>query len=401
MSKEAVSQPPSAANDVDSENEDLPALVEHSTPHQKPTASPPTAVAAKSKPLEPQQQPKGGNNNKSDKQQQALTNDATTKPTANATPSLSALQQQSEEKKRREELEATIREQVNALFASKGDAGVQQMLQQQIQLTKKKESEIALAKKRVEQAAAELDAKQVALKKLAHKKVTLETDAQDLEEDLLRQEETVQKKLKELEINRESTRVKVQSDIDELYNKMKSMAEGDVALETENETLRTECAALKAEFDAAFASFEADFKQREADSTALVQQLQQILPATEILEATLLLRRREVTSLADATKSYQMQCEAFEERVVSFEEVAVKSEDIERTAGLQRSRLQKRLEELEADKKLAHEQRVVFEKDTLQWKGRMAAAKKKIVALERQKSTLEQKCRKLQEQKKA
>lgn len=304
-----------------------------------------------------------------------------------------------DKKNRRDELEATVRAQVAALAQQKGDAGVQQMLQQQIQITKKKESEIATAKKRADQAAAELEAKQLVYKKLVQKKTTVEMNILELESDMTRQDDQVTRALREMENNRESIREKVQRDVDELHEKMKAMAETDGPLEIENEALRAQCATLKAEFDAAFAAYEQDWKQREADSSSLVQSLQLLLQETELLEATLLLRKREATTLANATKSYQMQCEAFEERVTSFEEVAVKSEDIERTAGMQREKLKKRLQDLEEDKKKVHEQRVQFEKEALALKGRAAAAKKKLLALEKQKMALEQKCRKAQEKK--
>lgn len=88
-----------------------------------------------------------------------------------------------------DEIRQTAIVHVQKLFADKGEAGVQAMLQQQIQLTKKKESDIAVAKKRGEAAAREKEKLTADLHRITVSKTQMELQCKAMQGEIKKQDE--------------------------------------------------------------------------------------------------------------------------------------------------------------------------------------------------------------------
>ncbi|CUG93958.1 Hypothetical protein, putative [Bodo saltans] len=289
--------------------------------------------------------------------------------------------------------------QVMKLLQEKGDSGVQAFLQQQIQATKKKESDIAVAKKRGEAAAREKDQLATDLHRVTTAKLNAELLCKTLQADIKKQDEECSKAANELEANRDEVRVKIERDISELEDKMRNTETEDAPLFAENEALKIECAQLKQEFDDAFKAYEANWAAKEHETSAIVKDLQTVLQRTELLDAKLALAKREAQSMTDGIAVLKEHVKTYEERFSAFEEVSVRSEEVERVTEMQRTKLQERLGQAEKEKAQAHEIRLELEKDKMQLRAKLAALKKKLPQVEKLKLAAEAKCRALQQKK--
>lgn len=297
------------------------------------------------------------------------------------------------------QLRAVVREQVIKLFQEKGDAGVQSFLQQQIQTTKKKESDVAIAKKRGEAAAREKDQLHTELSRANAAKTHAELQCKALQADIKKQDDDVAKAVVDLAANREEVRVKIERDVSELNDKMKAIEAEDAPMEEENAALREECAVLKKEFDDAFKDYETSWSTKEQESAAVVKELQSVLQRTELLDAKLLLMQREAKMMHDSTAVFKEQVATYEDRLSAFEEVSIRTDEVEKIAEIQKAKLQERVDAIEAEKKEAQEIRVLLEKETISLRAKLAALKKKLPLVEKAKLSAEQKCRAAQQKK--
>lgn len=324
-------------------------------------------------------------------QQQLRRGDGNVEAAANALPLPTGL---SEDEAR--QVRSDAKAQVLKLLQEKGDAGVQAFLQQQIQATKKKESDIAVAKKRGEAAAREKDQLASELHRVTTAKLNAELLCKTLQADIKKQDEECGKAAKELEANRDEVRVKIERDILDLEEKMRNTEIEDAPLLAENEALKIECAQLKQEFDEAFKAYEANWASKEAETAAIVKDLQIVLQRTELLDAKLALAKREAQSFSDGVAVLKEHVKTYEERFAAFEEVSVRSEEVERVTEMQRTKLQDRLAQADKEKQQAHEIRLELEKDKTNLRAKLAALKKKLPQLEKLKAAAETKCRSLQ-----
>mmetsp|Transcript_56914 Transcript_56914/g.65211 ORF Transcript_56914/g.65211 Transcript_56914/m.65211 type:complete len:389 (-) Transcript_56914:164-1330(-) len=290
--------------------------------------------------------------------------------------------------------------QVQKIFAEKGgDSGVQTMLQQQIQITKKKESDIAVAKKRGEAAAREKEKLTADLHRLTIAKTQLELHCKTMQSEIKKQDEEARNAAGELASNREEVRAKIQKEVQELEGKMKAMEADDTPLVEENTKLREECTALKEEFDSAFKSYETSWSSKEAETGVLIRDLQETLQRTELLDAKLLLARKEVQNMMDAIEVYKQQVATYEDRFAAFHEVSLRSDEVDRVTQMQREKLQERMTMAESEKREANDIRVKFQQEIIALKGKINNLKKKLPVAEKARASAESKVRTLQQQK--
>lgn len=283
------------------------------------------------------------------------------------------------------------------LLQEKGDAGVQAFLQQQIQATKKKESDIAVAKKRGEAASREKDQLTSELHRVTTAKLNAELLCKSLQADIKKQDEECSKAASELAANRDEVRTKIERDILELENKMRATEAEDEPLLAENDALKVECTKLKQEFDEAFKAYEDNWASKEKETSVIVKDLQEVLQRTELLDAKLALAKREAQSMSDSVAVFKEHVKTYEDRFVAFEEVSIRSEEVERVTEMQRAKLQERLTNAEKEKQHAHEIRLELEKEKVQLRAKLTALKKKLPLLEKTKAASEAKCRSLQQ----
>jgi chromosome segregation ATPase len=290
------------------------------------------------------------------------------------------------------------RAQALKLLQEKGDAGVQAFLQQQIQATKKKESDIAVAKKRGEAAAREKDQLTSDLHRVTTAKSNAEMQCKAMQADIKKQDEECAKATKQLEANRDEMRTNIEQDIGELEKNMRNTEEQDAPALVEVEALKTECAQLKKDFDEAFKEYENNWASKEKETSTIVKELQDVLQRTELLDAKLALAKREAQSFSDGIAVFKEHVKTYEDRFAAFEEVSVRSEEVERVTEMQRTKLQDRLNTAEKEKQQAHEIRLELEKEKTHLRSQLATLKKKQLQLEKTKSAAETKCRTLQQQ---
>ena len=299
------------------------------------------------------------------------------------------------------EKEQLIRQQVQQLQQDKGESGCQQLLQQTIQKTKKKESELAMAKKRGDAMARETETLQLEHRKAISLLAQLESQSQTLREDTTRLETEVVNAEAEMAARRDEVRQRIDREVTDLREKLELQAKEDEPLAAENVELKKKFDAMRAEFDNSFKEYEQGWKTKEAETKVLVQKLTDQLRATQTLDAELMLGDRDLRQLRDEMAVYREQLHMYATKFDGFEAIAMKSEDVEKIAQMQKKQLQDKLDQLESEKKQANDLKSNFDRDAQQLRAKLQAVKKKIQLAEKAKLAAETRCRKEAEKKAA
>jgi hypothetical protein len=313
-----------------------------------------------------------------------------------------ALRAELEEAQRREaealqhsrEKEALIRRQVAALLAEKGESGCQQMLVQVIQKVKKRESEVATAKKRGDAVARENEQLMVDYKKMQISAQQIESSLRILSDDTARIDAEMATAASVMTQRRDEVRNRIEGEVQELRRNLEKQAADDELLVAENAELRKQFDQERAAFDAAFREHEKGWSEKEQNTKQLIQKLSVQLNETQMLDARLMLGERELKQLHDEIAVYREQLTTYSTKFDGFDAIAMKSEDVEKIAQMQKKQLQEKYDTLEQEKKKANELKSEFEKEALQFRAKFAALKKKLLQLEKTRVNLEGKCRK-------
>ncbi|KAH9598537.1 Taxilin family [Trypanosoma melophagium] len=295
-----------------------------------------------------------------------------------------------------QKIEAETRAMVKALLAEKGESHVQNMLQSEIQIVKKKESELAATKKKVANVVKDIDELQLEIRRTIEAKSEAERVCKVLQEAMKRRAALTEQAVKEMEEHRRGVEEKVDNNVNDIRSKCDERKKEAEAIMEENERLREEVAKQKKHFDDSYASYQQSWKDREVHVEELMRSFREISKETELLEARLALVRRERQVAQEGSVVLQQQLDMYNTRFREFGETHSVG-DVEKIAAQQRSEGEARIAQLESEKKEANELRLKFDKETAKLRAALAAAKREWAKTEKAKLAAERQCRLAQE----
>ncbi|KAG8341186.1 hypothetical protein ERJ75_000869400 [Trypanosoma vivax] len=294
------------------------------------------------------------------------------------------------------ELEKEACAAVAAILSAKGEAAVQKLLQEEIRRVKKVESDVAAAKKRVVAAGRGVDEAQLKVRRELESKAEAERICAVLQNALRRREANTSEAVKEMEARRLAVREKVEQNISDVRAKCDEKQKQTAEMEEENVRLRAVVDEKKREFDEAYATYQDDWAEREQHVEALMRSSREVEREIELLEKKLSYVRQE-RKLTEATKlNLQHHLEAYEAHFEQYKHSQT-IEEAEKTFAQQREEVEKRLAQLENEKKEAQELRLKFDKETIGLRGALATAKRELQKIERDRHLAEKRCRLAQE----
>jgi hypothetical protein len=302
-------------------------------------------------------------------------------------------------RQQREEAELRIKQQVADLLAEKGEAACQQLLVATILKVKKCESEVATAKKRREAIVRENEQLELDYKKLVATTKQIEEGLAMLAQDTSRVDAELEVSRATMAQRRQEVRAKIEGEVSELRRCVEQQAADDEAIVQENVVLRAQYDEQRKAFDDAFKQHEESWSSKEQETKDTLQGFAAQLREVQTLDAQTLMMERELKQLLSESKAYREQIDTYATKFVDFESVALKSEEVEKIAAVQRKQLQDKLDDCERERKRALELKAEFEKEAVHFRATHAALKKKLQTVEKTKSNLEGKCRKETERK--
>ncbi|KAG5499499.1 hypothetical protein JIQ42_04972 [Leishmania sp. Namibia] len=294
-------------------------------------------------------------------------------------------------------LRAVLMEKVQALAAEHGEAFIQSLLQKEISRTKKMEAELAKMKKKLGVQERVVDDVRMDVRKIKAQEEKSKYICQSLQEAAKKREQLTEKMQPEMETYRSDVRERVNQNVQNIWAECEVRRERVEAIEAEVKELETTLAHKKEAFEQSFAEFQAGLKGRTTQYQELIISYEEAAKEVELLEAQLMLVRRERNSVEMARVSLQEQLEVYEKQFEGFAKSVMKPGDVEALAQRQRDEAQMRITDLEADKANVHQQRLQMDKELTELRAKHASLKREMQQLEKAKAAAEKKCRQAQQ----
>ncbi|KAG5476363.1 hypothetical protein LSCM1_04065 [Leishmania martiniquensis] len=294
-------------------------------------------------------------------------------------------------------LRAVLVEKVQALAAEHGEAFIQNLLQREIARTKKIEAELASMKKKLGVQERVVDDARTDLRKVKAQGEKAKHICQSLQEAARKREQLTEKMQPEMEAYRSDVRERVNQNVQNIWAECEKRREHVETVEAEVKELEAALAHKKETFEQSFAEFQAGLTGRTAQYQQLIVAYQEAAKEVELLEARLMLVRRERNAVDMTRASLQQQLEVYEKQFEGFANSVMKVEDVEALAQRQRDKAQMRITELEADKASVHQQRLQMDKELTDLRAKHASLKREMQQLEKTKAAAEKKCRQAQQ----
>ncbi|KAK7201181.1 hypothetical protein NESM_000179500 [Novymonas esmeraldas] len=294
-------------------------------------------------------------------------------------------------------LQAALMDKVRAIAAEHGEAFIQNLLQREIARTKKMEAQLTTVKKRLgaqERVLHDTQAEVRAVKVHEEKSKFICHNLQDVTK---KREQLTEKMEAEMAAYRNDTQARVSQNVQNLVAECEKRRERVEAAEAEAAELEKELEEKKADFESSFADLQDGLTGRTAQYQELIGAYQEATREVEVLEARLMLLRRERNSVEMARAALQQQLELYEKQVDSFAKAVMKPADIEVFAQQQRDQSQARIAALETEKAAVHQQRLQMDKELVELRAKLAALRREVPQLEKAKVAAEKRCRQAQQ----
>lgn len=294
-------------------------------------------------------------------------------------------------------LRSVLEAKVQALAKEHGEAFIQSLLQKEIAKTKKLESDVAAAKKKLGTQERTVDDLRVEVRKVHAQEEKAKYMCHALQDTAKKREQLTEKVNAEMVSYRQGVRERVGQNVQNILDECEKKREKVEAAEVEMTELEKAVNNKKAAFEQSFAEFQDGLKDRTSQYQELIGAYQEALKEVQLLEARLSLVRRERNSVEMARSGLQQQLDIYDKQFEGFAKSAMKPEDVEALAQRQHEQAQLRLTELENDKANLHQQRLQHDKDVTDLRARLAALKRDMQQLEKTRAAAEKRCRQAQQ----
>ncbi|CBZ27880.1 conserved hypothetical protein [Leishmania mexicana MHOM/GT/2001/U1103] len=298
-------------------------------------------------------------------------------------------------------LRAVLMEKVQALAAAHGDAFIQGLVQKEIARTKKMETELASMKKRLGVQERFVDSVRMDVRKVKAQEEKSKYICQNLQETARKREQLTEKMQPEMEAYRSDVRERVSQNVQSIWAECEKRRERVETVEAEVKELEARLGHRKETFEQNFAEFQDGLKGRTTEYQELIVAYQEATKDVGLIEAQLMLVRRERQSVEVTRAALQQQLEVYEKQFEGFADSVMKPEDVEALARRQHDQAQMRITELEAEKANVHQQRLQMDKELTDLRAKHASLKREMQQLERAKAAAEKKCRQAQQTRQA
>ncbi|GET89418.1 hypothetical protein, conserved [Leishmania tarentolae] len=294
-------------------------------------------------------------------------------------------------------LRAVLLEKVQALAVEHGDAFIQSLIQKEIARTRKMETELANVKKKLGVQERFVDGIRMDVRKVRAQEEKSKYLCQNLQETAKKREQLTEKMQPEMEAYRTDVRERVNQNVESIRAECEKRRERVETVELEVKELEEALAQKKETFEQSFAEFQDGLKGRTAQYQELIVAYQEATKEVELMEAQLMLVRRERQSVEMTRAALQQQLEVYEKQFEGFAESVMKPEDVEALAKRQHDQAQMRITELETEKTTVHQQRLQMDKELTDLRAKHASLKRELQQLEKAKAAAEKKCRQAQQ----
>ncbi|KAG5501816.1 hypothetical protein JKF63_04085 [Porcisia hertigi] len=296
-----------------------------------------------------------------------------------------------------EALRVVLMGKVQALAAERGEAFIQSLTQKEINRTKKMEAELATLKKRLVVQDHTLNELRLGVRKVKVQEEKCKQLCHGLQETAKKREQLMGEMQSEMETYRTSIRDRVTQNVQSILAECEKRREHVETTEAEVAELEATLAHQKEAFEQSFADFQVGLKGRTEQYQELIDSYQESAKEVELLEARLMLVRREHNSVEMTRASLQQQLEVYEKQFQGFADSVMKPEDVEALARRQSEQAQLRIAQMEADKANVHQQRLKMDKELTDLRAKHASLKRNLQQLEKVKAAAAEKCRQAQQ----
>lgn len=294
-------------------------------------------------------------------------------------------------------LRAILTKKVQALAAEHGDAYIQSLVQNEITKTKRMETDLANVKKKLGAQERVVDEARVEVRRVRMQEDKAKFLCQSLQEATKKREQLTEKMEAEMETYRTDVQQRVNQNVQNILTECEKRRQRVEGTEAEVAELETRLAGKKTAFEENFAQFQDSLKGRTAQFQELIAAYQEATKDVEMLEAQLMLVRRERNSVEMARAALQQQLEVYEKQFDGFANSVMKPDDVEALAQRQRDQAQMRIAQMEEEKTHVHQQRLQMDKELTDLRAKHAALKREMQQLEKNKTAAEKKCRQAQQ----
>lgn len=329
---------------------------------------------------------------------EVITPSAAEKVMTTATSTAKSLEEANSDKMNAQSYRDHIYQQVRALLDEHGGGYIQKKLQEEIAKVKKRESDVASMRKRVSAVSQRIAVLNDRRRKLEAAKSKAELLCQTLQSSLKKRQELTSKLSENMEQHRQDVKTRVEAAVATTRGEMEQRREALSTLGRENEKLAAELEEKKQSFEEVCSAFESGLRDRAAYFQNLMKDCSAVAREVETLEGKIFLTRREHMSVEQTRRSLEAQLATHKEYFDTVLQSSMKPEDVQRLLQIQRENMGQRILRLESDKREAAELRAKFDSETCELRGKLAALRKEMPALEKTKAAAERLCRKAQQE---
>lgn len=292
------------------------------------------------------------------------------------------------------------RKEIKALYEEHGANYVQELLQQEIAKLKKKESELAVLKKKNAAQGRENDSLQDKARRLEKQFASTQDDCRSTQNKTKKLTELAERVAVEFETRRNEIQAKIKANCANLREQYEKQKEELDALCAENESLEKELNERKSAFEQSFQEFQDTLLNRTTSFQEIIEKCQETAKELEELHIELTAARQEKKALTTSIAVLIEQAKVYETQFSSFSEKTTTPESVKAIAEKQKEQSDKKIENLNAEKKEAINIRNRLDRDIAEFRAKVAACKREHIKLEKVRNQLERKCRQVREKQK-